>query len=387
MTVTTWVDPIFVAQDATSYKTALDGAAKVAKRIVDAFAPHESSTPNMTVTLDAGAVLVGISLTEQAAQVSGTIAAPSGSNKRIDRAVIDAATGALSIVTGTPTAGTPSAPAIPSGKLPCAQIGTVASPLLSSTTAIANSMIVDERVFLGPGAAMPLSGGTFTGNIAAPTITATINVAAPEIGNVGGTLLVDGSVVQIQGGELRPRDNVTQSFGDATHIWASAFTSALDAGSGPVSLVQGQLKFPATQNPSSDPNTLDDYEEGTWTAGIAFNGASVGMTFSNRSGVYIKVGTLLWCGYVMTLSSKGSSGGLATITGFPFTVVFNFTAPVAFFSMTTALVNLILSGGGSTTTAQFNHLTAAAVSYGQPAATDFSNTSQFAGSFTGNTTN
>ena len=34
-----------------------------------------------------------------------------------------------------------------------------------------------------------------------------------------------------------------------------------------VALESGQLQFPATQNPSADPNNLDDYEENTWTPG------------------------------------------------------------------------------------------------------------------------
>ena len=32
-----------------------------------------------------------------------------------------------------------------------------------------------------------------------------------------------------------------------------------------INLTSGQITFPTTQVPSSDANTLDDYEEGTWT--------------------------------------------------------------------------------------------------------------------------
>jgi len=48
----------------------------------------------------------------------------------------------------------------------------------------------------------------------------------------------------------------------------------------------GQIKFPATQNASSNANTLDDYEEGTWTpTNIS------GMTgFSAIDGTYTKIG-------------------------------------------------------------------------------------------------
>jgi hypothetical protein len=37
-------------------------------------------------------------------------------------------------------------------------------------------------------------------------------------------------------------------------------------------------------------NALDDYEEGTWTMGVSFGGASVGVTYSNSTGTYTKIG-------------------------------------------------------------------------------------------------
>ncbi len=137
----------YLTQDASTYKASIDGNNAVATRIIDQFTPHPAATPNMTVVLDAGCIFSGTTLTEIAQQTSSSITAPSGSNKRIDRAVINATTGALSILTGTPTSGTPSPPAITAGNLPVAQIGTTASPLVSSTTAITNNMISDERNF------------------------------------------------------------------------------------------------------------------------------------------------------------------------------------------------------------------------------------------------
>jgi hypothetical protein len=78
------------------------------------------------------------------------------------------------------------------------------------------------------------------------------------------------------------------------------------------------IKFPATQNASADVNTLDDYEEGTWTATLAFGGASVGITYNNQGGTYTKIGNLVVCTVLLQLSNKGSSSGAATITGLPF---------------------------------------------------------------------
>jgi hypothetical protein len=44
----------------------------------------------------------------------------------------------------------------------------------------------------------------------------------------------------------------------------------------PWSPTSGQIPFPATQIPSSNPNTLDDYEEGTFLPIITCNGGSSG---------------------------------------------------------------------------------------------------------------
>lgn len=81
----------------------------------------------------------------------------------------------------------------------------------------------------------------------------------------------------------------------------------------------GQLEFPASQNASTDSNTLDDYEEGTFTPGLAFGGASVGMTYSSQVGTYVKIGKSVICQMFITLSAKGSSVGALTMTGLPFT--------------------------------------------------------------------
>lgn len=128
--------------DSPTYKAQLDANSQVLKQLGAWFAPQPSSPAAMTVTVNAGSLFVGGAIVTQTAQTTGTITAPSGSNKRIDRVVIDGTTGAVSVITGTPTTGTPSAPAITAGKLPCAQIG----PLLSSTTTIGTSLVIDERV-------------------------------------------------------------------------------------------------------------------------------------------------------------------------------------------------------------------------------------------------
>lgn len=60
---------------------------------------------------------------------------------------------------------------------------------------------------------------------------------------------------------------------------------------------------------------------GSWTPGIAFGGATTGITYTLQQGRYAQFGTgtnsmVCVSGYVLT-SSKGSATGALTITGFP----------------------------------------------------------------------
>lgn len=85
-----------------------------------------------------------------------------------------------------------------------------------------------------------------------------------------------------------------------------------------INLTGGQIKFPATQAASSDANTFDDYEEGTWTPDLKF-GANTAGTQSN-SGYYLKAAGLMAIVGTVTLTSKGVNTGDATITGLPFSI-------------------------------------------------------------------
>lgn len=80
----------------------------------------------------------------------------------------------------------------------------------------------------------------------------------------------------------------------------------------------GQIKFPATQNASSDANTLDDYEEGTFTPSITgTTSAGVG-TYQTRSGKYVKVGRAVTITITLQWSAHTGTGNML-VTGLPFT--------------------------------------------------------------------
>jgi hypothetical protein len=85
-------------------------------------------------------------------------------------------------------------------------------------------------------------------------------------------------------------------------------------------------------------NLLDDYEEGTWTMGVSFGGASVGVTYDRNTGTYTKIGRQVTVNGYIILTSKGSSTGSARITGLPFTIQnanANYSASSLFFSSIT----------------------------------------------------
>jgi hypothetical protein len=106
---------------------------------------------------------------------------------------------------------------------------------------------------------------------------------------------------------------------------ASDYTLSLPATTGTV-VVSGTtpslngITFPSTQSASADANTLDDYEEGTWT--IAVQGSSTNPTvgYNFRVGTYVKVGkNVTLNGHFRTSSVAGGSGDVL-ITGLPFAV-------------------------------------------------------------------
>jgi hypothetical protein len=78
------------------------------------------------------------------------------------------------------------------------------------------------------------------------------------------------------------------------------------------------VSFPAAQSASVDANTLDDYEEGSWTPVIGGSGGESGQTYASQIGRYIKIGrqVTVWCD--VTLSTKGTITGNVQVSGLPF---------------------------------------------------------------------
>lgn len=75
----------------------------------------------------------------------------------------------------------------------------------------------------------------------------------------------------------------------------------------------GQIKFPATQNASTNANTLDDYEEGTWTPSLGGTA-----TYTTQTGTYTKIGRLVVAQFNLDVATIGT-GSNTLISGLPFT--------------------------------------------------------------------
>ena len=81
------------------------------------------------------------------------------------------------------------------------------------------------------------------------------------------------------------------------------------------------ITFPATASASSDANTLDDYEEGTWTPTVFGSGGSAGsQAYGQQNGRYVKIGRYVFLSGYLQLTNKGSWTTDVSIGGFPFTV-------------------------------------------------------------------
>jgi len=81
----------------------------------------------------------------------------------------------------------------------------------------------------------------------------------------------------------------------------------------------GGIKFPATQVSSSDANTLDDYEEGTWTPGTSAQSGTITINSGSSSGFYTKIGRKVFFTCTITISSVSGASGRFFITNLPFT--------------------------------------------------------------------
>ena len=123
----------------------------------------------------------------------------------------------------------------------------------------------------------------------ADTTTLNYGLIKPEVGAIVGR--------DLWGGKLNDNfDDIDTLIKTATDLASAPFN--------------GQLVFPATPNLSTNVNTLDDYEEGTWTpAWAASSGAFGSITYDTSTrGSYVKIGRIVFIASAVGVDRTESSG-------------------------------------------------------------------------------
>lgn len=110
-----------------------------------------------------------------------------------------------------------------------------------------------------------------------------------------------------------------------------------------------RYQFPATQVASSNVNTLDDYEEGTWQPQFADGGAHAITMGSTSQGAYTKIGRVVVATGTAIISSiaAGPLSGNLELSGLPFTA--DLTAPATQFNSVGSIYGAALAATMTTT--------------------------------------
>lgn len=101
------------------------------------------------------------------------------------------------------------------------------------------------------------------------------------------------------------------------------------------------LTFPATQTASSGANTLDDYEEGTWTPSD-ISGAALAFTGVTGNCIYHKIGSLVTATFAV-IYPVTIDGSAAAIAGLPFNAATTVNAQGGYITYTDAGVTILLN--------------------------------------------
>ena len=128
-----------------------------------------------------------------------------------------------------------------------------------------------------------------------------------------------GSTITIVSGH-----NLVGSGSGLTSLPAANLTGTLPAISGAnltnLPAHSGNVAFPASQSASSNANTLDDYEEGSWTPQLTDGTNTNATAAGNNLGEYIKVGRAVFISCTVSTTAIGSLSGQIWCDGLPFTV-------------------------------------------------------------------
>jgi hypothetical protein len=109
------------------------------------------------------------------------------------------------------------------------------------------------------------------------------------------------------------------------------------------------ITFPATQSASSDANTLDDYEEGTWTPTFtASTPGTLSVSYTEQIGWYTKIGRQVSCQInFVSVDTTGALGAIL-VQGLPFAAGSETIGAAAQGAMSSTNIPAALLGAGAT---------------------------------------
>jgi hypothetical protein len=215
-------------------------------------------------------------------------------------------------------------------------------------------------LFLADGGVINLGASGSAATITHTAASDSITIAA-DPDNATATSLINLSIdgtneAILSGTNFTPGANDGNALGSATVSWADAFLAdggVINYGNGGVTethtaasdsltfsadsgnaLGSTQINFDvdgartcsinatgiAFNADTADANSLDDYEEGTWTPSLRFGGATTGITYGTQTGTYTKIGRFVFAQFSIVLTSNGTAAGNNDVTGLPFTI-------------------------------------------------------------------
>ena len=186
------------------------------------------------------------------------------------------------------------------------------------TNGATTALTIDENQNVGIGNSSPSEKLDVTGNIQA---SGTISSTATSGNNIfnSSILLASGKNLFLDGGS---NTFIKEDGADTITFTTAGSERVRITQAGVLELTSGQLKFPASQVASSDANTLDDYEEGTFTPVWSAGSGTLGtINYTSQIGRYTKIGDVVHfsISFYNGAFAVGSGSGQARISGLPFT--------------------------------------------------------------------
>jgi hypothetical protein len=174
---------------------------------------------------------------------------------------------------------------------------TVTALQASSVTAteIADGSITNAKI-------VSVANTKISGNIVSSQITSVANTQITGTISVANTAIT-GNIISSQ---ITPNPTL---YGNVS------VTGVIGVGGATPSTSGSGITFPASQSASSNANTLDDYEEGTWTPTIS--GGYTGVTYAAQHGWYTKAGRFVNISARIQFSGTANASAFSII-GLPF---------------------------------------------------------------------